>query len=309
MTLVGIGEALFDCFPERRVLGGAPLNLAFHAHQLLSRLGSVGTVVSRIGEDQLGDELLAELRGRNILTRHIQRDRERPTGRVQVTLCSEQQATYEILEDAAWDYLEFSDELRQLAASCQAVCFGTLAQRHPKSRATIAGFLAAAPQALRVYDVNLRQAFYSAEIVEQSCRSASLVKLNEHELPEVHRLLKLSDDDGDADQQARTMIKVFRLEGLALTRGALGTVLYTSGERIEGQPISYPPQINADSVGAGDACCAGLVVGLLLGWDHRRCVQFANAMGAFVASRPGATPVLPEELIGQISSSEHDADR
>ncbi len=303
LIAVGLGEALFDCFPDRMVLGGAPLNFAYHAHQILSVVEGQGTVVSRIGTDPLGDRLLSELKPLHMDTRYIQRDAEHATGRVVVTLDTQQQPSYEIKADAAWDHLDFNPELRDLAMHCSAVCFGTLAQRNAESRDTIAKLLRSAPQAWRVYDINLRQEFFSADIIAGGCQAASMVKLNGEELFRVCDLLDIAAGENNAETKARSFAAAFSLEALAVTRGAQGTVLYWGDQRIEGTPVSIPFEANADSVGAGDACCAGLVCGLLLQWPLEKTVRFANEIGAFVASRPGATPALPRRIIDQITSA------
>jgi fructokinase len=183
---------------------------------------------------------------------------------------------------------------------CTAVSFGTLAQRSDTSRRTIHSFLAAAPQALRVLDVNLRQEYYSADILRQSCRAASMVKINDEELPIVSRLLGESSAGECLDHQAERLLEVFQLQALALTRGADGTVLYTGHGRSEGAPVSFPPAPRADNVGAGDACCAGLICGLVWGWPDDEVVQLANQLGAYVASQPGATPRFPTHLLESV---------
>ncbi|MEM9346459.1 MAG: PfkB family carbohydrate kinase [Planctomycetota bacterium] len=296
--LVGIGEALFDCFPDRRVLGGAPLNLAVHANALLQRAGGVGTIVTRVGADELGDQLVQSLKGKGLSHEYIQRDSKHSTGAVDVNLDDEGHAEYAIQENAAWDHLRFDASLAKLAAACGAVCFGTLAQRHPVSRAAIYGFLDAAPQAIRFLDVNLRKPHYSASILEQSLNRATVVKLNEYELPLVCGMLGLKPAIGNPpDQQAHAMIRSFGLDLLALTRGAMGTVIYRDGMRIEGSPVKLQRAMGADSVGAGDACSAALVAGLLLGMADQHIADLANRVGATVAGMPGATPNLPEELL------------
>lgn len=300
ILLVGLGEALFDCFSNRRTLGGAPVNLAVHANALLNRVGGRSTIVTRVGEDDLGDLLVKQLLGKDLSRDYIQRDREHPTGMVDVNLDSAGQADYEIHENAAWDHLRFDAELAELAPACGAVCFGTLAQRHPVTRAAIYAFLDAAPQAIRFLDVNLREPYFSAAIIKDSLHRATVAKLNEHELPLVCAMLGLDAPPGEAhDHQAQAIIQSFGLDLLALTRGARGTVLYRDGQRVEGSPVKLQPGPNADSVGAGDACSAALVSGLLLGLGDQQIGDWANQVGAYVAGLPGATPDLPEKLLAQ----------
>ena len=299
LTVVGLGEALFDCFsPRRIVLGGAPVNLAVHAHQLLQSHGR-GVVASSVGKDQLGTQLLAELLQRKMTTDYITVTSKYPTSTVEVAVDPAGETQYEIMQGVAWDHLEFTDSLAELAATCSAVCFGTLAQRSEQSRDTIRQFLATAKTALKVCDVNLRQRFYSAEIIRHSLEMADVVKLNELELPKVRELLGMRANVS-VDDQACDLLRHFELRLLTLTRGEAGTVLFTADERVEGPVPSFPRQTNADAVGAGDSCCAAIIVGLLLGRPLPEIVNLANRVGAFVASQAGATPVLPTEVLKQV---------
>jgi fructokinase len=304
ITIVGLGEALFDVYPDRQILGGAPLNVAVHAHQLASAVGGCGIPASRIGRDDLGARLLGELTARGVPTAAIQHDEHRPTGRVLVTLRG-REPDYDIVPDAAWDRLEFTDDLKRVAATCDAVCFGTLGQRSPQARETIVRFLEQARQAVRLFDVNLRQNFFSAEIIEQSCAQSSAVKVNEEELSKIHRLLALTGEASgmtSQDRQAYALRERFALDSVVVTRGPAGTVLYTASGKTEAEPARYEPNPDADSVGAGDACAAGILMGSLLGWPAGRIVALANAAGAYVASQPGATPRFPRKLLRAVTS-------
>ncbi|HEX7900777.1 MAG TPA: carbohydrate kinase [Planctomycetota bacterium] len=272
-TVVGLGEALFDLLPGGPVLGGAPLNVAVHAQQL----GARGVLVSRVGRDALGDRLRDEVARRGLDASGLQVDPDRPTGTVAVTL-EKGEPRYEITKDVAWDRLEFAPAL---AASADAVCFGTLAQRSPRSREAIRRFLEAAPKAARLFDVNLRQDYYSRDILHESLRRATMVKLNRDELPVVLGLLGMSDLDA--------LRAAYGLTHAVLTRGAEGTSI----NGVEGEPVRFPAQAGADSVGAGDACSAGVLMGVLRGWTVERTLSLANRLGAYVASVPGATPRLP----------------
>jgi fructokinase len=297
-VVASIGEALFDCFLDRSILGGAPVNLIVHLQQLLAASDGQGVLVSRVGEDELGNQLIEQLGSRGIPTNLIQVDPRRPTGQVQVEVSSLAETQFEIAEDVAWDYISYDDSLELLAASCSAVCFGTLAQRSAMSRATIQRFLAAATHAIRMLDVNLRQNYVTPQILESSFAAANVVKLNERELAVVSSMLPLHFGETDnVDDRAQALIQAFDLKVLALTRGAKGTVLYTEDDRLEGDPVRLPFATRADDVGAGDACCAGLVYGLLMQWPVDRTLQLANQLGAFVASQPGGTPRLPPSLI------------
>jgi fructokinase len=301
-TIVGLGEALFDIFPDRQVLGGAPLNVAVHAHQLAQPRGGRGVVVSRIGQDALGDALLADLRSRGMTTEYVQADPDRSTGTVYVDLADPARPVYDIVRGVAWDWLQFDPDAESLANQCQAVCFGTLAQREPESRNCILRFLTAAKRAVRLFDVNLRQKEYSAQILRRSCEASTVVKLNEDEMPIVADLLALSltptTPGADVNEKkAMALMKKYDLKMVALTRGPRGTVLLTPTSRFDGPPVSYDPEPGNDGVGAGDACAAAILMGLVQRWPLEKTVNVANHMGAYVASRCGATPVIPKAIL------------
>ena len=217
LQIVGLGEALYDVFPNRRVLGGAPLNVAFHAHQLLQSLGGEGVIVSRVGSDEAGRELLEEV-SRWGSNRFLQVDPDHPTGRVLVKH-SGSEVQYEIVEEVAWDYLAWTPELSELSRSCDALAFGSLAQRASPSRETIQRFVREAIQAIRLFDANLRQSFYSPEILRESCQLASLVKCNHEELSTMHRLCCATSPRSE-QEQIRDLMEQFGLEAFVLTRGA-----------------------------------------------------------------------------------------
>ena len=318
ITIVGLGEALWDVLPGGKVLGGAPLNVACHIHALLGARGiregeapaepcagstgaspsrGRGIVASRVGIDALGDEVVRELARRDMVTDYLQRDAGHATSTVNVQLQAGQ-PTFTFTPDIAWDHLEFTPEWAELAARCDAVCFGTLAQRSPPSRTSIWRFLDAAPQAIRLFDVNLRQGFYDRESVVEGCRRATLVKLNDEELPVVAELLALSP--GAAHNQLLQLREAFDLEAIIYTRGERGTQLVLADAVIDPPPVRYPAAPRADAVGAGDACAAGILAGWLLGLPPARTAELANHLGAFVASQPGATPELPMTITALI---------
>ena len=304
-TIVGLGESLFDVFPDRAVLGGAPLNVAYHAHQLCLASGGRGVVASRAGKDELGRRLLDELRNRNLTTEFVQIDTEHPTGRVDITL-RHGEPTYDFLADVAWDYLEWTQNWQRLAETCNAVVFGTLAQRCPTSRRTVRHFVDTAKQAVRLFDVNLRVTFFDAESLRRGAELASAIKLNEDELPIVLRLLDLTDkstttelDEATPNDGPRRLLQAFArtdLQFVVVTRGERGTELWTREGCVRGAIAQFERHPQADNVGAGDACSAGLLWGWLNEWPGDKTVTLANRLGAFVASQPGATPVISEEL-------------
>ncbi len=307
---VGIGEVLFDVFEDgRQALGGAPLNVAVHAHQLAMALGlGEGVVVSSVGHDAPGEQLLSAIRDRAMSPRYITIDRQHPTGRVSVFI-RDGEPGYQIELPAAWDYIAPSDSLDALAAQCHAVCFGSLAQRSPVSRETIRRFLEKAPQAVRLYDVNLRQNTisgekgYSAEIVDTSCRLATVIKANQSELVTISKLLGIetssSPDANGNRRRLESLLSRFPVRAVVLTRGGEGTLLFTRDREIS-VDVTPIPQEQLHPVGAGDASSAGILLGLALGWEDARAVDLANRMGAWVASQPPATPMLPDSIIDYV---------
>ncbi|MDP6794507.1 MAG: carbohydrate kinase [Verrucomicrobiota bacterium] len=284
--IVGLGEALYDLLPTGPALGGAPLNAAVQAHQL----GNHAVVASRIGNDALGQMVLDDLTTRGIDTAFIQRDPDAPTGTVEVTM-RDGEPEYDIVRNVAWDRLSWDESLASLAKQCDAVCFGTLGQRLEPAHSTIQQF-ATASQAVRLFDLNLRQDYFSAERLEAGYRTASIVKMNETELAKAAPLFGL----GQAEP-IPALIGRFNLDLFVLTRGRDGTVLHTADSVVVGQPAHFAPEPDADPVGAGDACSAAILHGAVRRWPLQKTVDLANRLGAFVASRKGATPPLPAELL------------
>ena len=297
-TIVGIGEALFDVFSYGKFLGGAPLNVVFHVNQLGRYLPCEGVLVSRVGQDDLGGLLRKQLAHTNLSTRYVQTAPDHPTGQVIITIDQGGEPTYDIIDPVAWDTLQFTPDLADLAERTHAVCFGSLGQRHPKSRDTHDQFLKSTSHAIRLFDVNLRQHFYNATILEHSCRHATVLKTNEHELSVLCRELDIRHST--VDLQIRGLLQRFHFKLIALTRGPLGTVLFTPLEKIETKAASYTYDKRADNVGAGDACIAGLLTGLVLDWPLEKTLRVANHLGAYVASQPGATPPLTDTVINLI---------
>jgi fructokinase len=289
-VIVGIGELLWDVFPDgRKVAGGAPFNFAFHCH----RLGHPAAVVSRVGDDELGRELRDEVRRLGLTDEYIQTDREHPTGTVRVTVDAAGQPSYEIVEDVAWDYIGWDDQLQALAGRCRAVCFGTLAQRSESADA-IQGFLSDsrlgdAGYALRMFDVNLRQHYYSAVTLRSSLYRSAFVKVSEEELPAVTATLGFS-----GETTAERVAALFRYSSaetrhIYVSRGSAGVDLYYEREPA---PIHEPaaPARVVDTVGAGDAFTAAMVCMHLEGRWGREAARFASHYAARVCERRGATP-------------------
>jgi fructokinase len=280
-VIVGLGEALFDLFPDSARLGGAPLNVAVHAHQL----GNQGMVLSRVGRDEFGAGVLDELRRRGMSTDYIQQDPDRATGTVKVDLDAKGEPTFTIAADVAWDSLEFDAAAEGLAMRCDAVCFGTLAQRDGRTRLAIHRFVQTAGQAVRLFDVNIRQRYYDEPTIRRSCELATAVKLNASELTLLTRMLDLG---GEGEHAAAVLREKFGLMWVAVTRGERGTAVYAEDGRHEGETVAATP--GGDAVGAGDATAAALLHGAVRGWNWDRTLALANALGAHVASQTGACP-------------------
>jgi fructokinase len=304
LVFVGIGEVLYDVFEDgSETLGGAPLNVAVHAHQLAKQLHlGEGIIVSCLNSDHRGVKILDSLAALGMSTRYLGIDRGHPTGVVFVFIRNGEPG-YQIEAGVAWDYLSDQPAFKELAGRCDAVCFGSLAQRSLMSRTTIRNFLQNASQAIRLYDVNLRrntltgEAGYSPEIVEYGCRTATVIKANRSELFAVLDLLKIDCPTDDTLSGIRRCMEVllahFPARAVVVTRGAEGTiVLNRDGEFDLSVPIASSGK--SHPVGAGDACSAGILLGLTLGWDIHSTMELANRMGADVATQPSATPLLSD---------------
>lgn len=285
--VVGLGELLWDCFADARRPGGAPANVAFQAGQL----GCQGIVVSRVGRDPLGDELVAFLASQGLDTGWVQRDAVHATGTVTVDTSRADHPTYVIHENVAWDHLEASADLKDLMGRSAAVCFGTLAQRWPDSRQAIHAALdAARPDCLVVYDVNLRQQWYQRSWIEQSLSRSRIVKLNGDEAAVLAELLETGA--GDHVAFARAVQQRYGVDTVCITLAERGCLLVASDEVVDSPGVRVDV---VDAVGAGDAFTAALIVSRLRAWPLAAQAAFANRVGALVASRPGAMPILREE--------------
>lgn len=287
--VVGMGEALWDVLPDGKKIGGAPANFAFHAGQA----GMDSRVVSAVGTDALGEEALATLEGKGLNIEAVARV-DFPTGVVNVSLGEQGIPQYDICEGVAWDNIPFTPALANLASQAQAVCWGSLAQRNEVSRKTIFSFLDAMPsdeERLKVFDINLRQQFYTLEIIEASCHRANVLKINDEELVLVSEMLRLGA--GSPEVLCRSLMERYGLSILVLTCGANGSYVFTPVE------TSYrvTPKVQvADTVGAGDSFTATLVGELLrktpVGVAHEHAVEVA----AYVCTQQGAMAEWPDSL-------------
>jgi fructokinase len=294
-TIVGLGEVLWDVFPEHKQLGGAPTNFAY----ISCLLGDDAVVASRAGTDALGEELAARLQSLGLGTSHLQRDPSHPTGTVQVEVSAEGQPNFEIVENVAWDFVEWTPELQQLASNADAVCIGTLAQRSSQSRDTIRRFLAATgKECVRVFDVNLRQAFYSPEVIHASAKKATIIKMNHEEVPAV--MQALGAPTGRDLQSAQWLNRTFGTALVCVTRGSSGSLLVAEAGHHEHPGYRVR---TVDTVGAGDAFTATMVHHFLRGSDLATMNDAANRIGAWVASKPGATPARDDVILASVRAN------
>ena len=286
--VVGLGEALWDMLPGGKKLGGAPANFAYH----VSAMGLSSCAVSAVGNDSLGDEIVAQFRDRGLNT-HIARV-DFPTGTVKVEIDANGIPNYDICCDVAWDNIPFTEDLEELASRTRAVCFGSLAQRNVVSRNTINRFLDAMPDDpdnLVVFDVNLRQGFYNKEILCNSMSRCNILKINDEELVTVSRMFGYPGID--LQDKCWILLGKYNLKMLILTCGINGSYVFTPGH-VSFQPT---PKVEvADTVGAGDSFTAAFISSIILGKDVAEAHRAAVATSAYVCTRPGAMPILPPEI-------------
>jgi fructokinase len=286
--IVGLGEILWDLLPGGRQLGGAPFNFTFHCHQL----GQPAVMVSRVGRDDLGRDIRQAVHTLGLSDEFVQEDADRPTGTVSVELGTDGQPTYTITPEVAFDYLAWDERLELLVRQAQALCFGTLVQRNRSSRETVQRALRSVQGALVVYDINLRQHYFSKEVIEASLAASRWVKLNDDELAVLRNLLGLmASGDSGALAQLRQRYDV---ELACLTRGSRGCLVQTADEEIAvpGERVEV-----VDTVGAGDAFTAGLLVYALEGRPLTEAAVFANRLAARVAAAAGGTPRIDRREI------------
>ncbi len=283
---------LWDLLPSGSQLGGAPANFAYHAHAL----GANARVVTRVGNDGFGGAIRQRFEEQGIAVSTVQVDDSAPTGTVSVTLSEKGIPNYIIHENVAWDRLAVTPSALKAIREADAICFGSLAQRGEISRNAIQRLIAAAPaSSLRVFDINLRQNFFSHEIIEESLRLANVLKLNDGELPFLAKMFELK---GSIRQQIEQVAQKFGMHLIALTRGPAGSLLFQTG-RWSDCP-SIPIEIT-DTVGAGDAFTAALVMGMLRKMDLDEINNLADEVARFVCSHAGATPPLPDEFSARFS--------
>ena len=286
--MLAIGEVLWDLLPSGRQLGGAPANFAYHAHAL----GADARLVTRVGDDALGREVLERFRLLGLPTDTIAVDAAAPTGTVSVELGPGGQPQFTIHENVAWDRITADETALAAAADADTVCFGSLAQRSEPARRAVRLLVAATRSgAFRIFDVNLRPPFVDRDVIEGSLVLANVLKLNDLELSVLAEMFGLP---GGAEEGMEELARRYELSLVALTRGASGSLLLAGGRRSDHPGL--PVEVLCDTVGAGDAFTAALAVGLLAGRTLDEINRHANEVAAFVCSRPGGTPALPDAL-------------
>lgn len=283
--VAGIGEVLWDQLPEGDVLGGAPANVAYHAGQL----GAESYIISAVGKDILGDEIISRLSAKNInllISRAAY-----PTGTVKVTLDDHGVPDFVITKDVAWDHIELTNESSNLAGQLDAVCFGSLAQRNNVSHNAITKFLNLVPdKALKIFDINLRQNFYDKQLIDESLTISNILKINDDELLVISKLFGWN---GDAAYLCRKLLDKYELKLVAYTCGTNGSYLYSKDEK---SFLKTPLVKVKDTIGAGDSFTAALMMSMLRGYKLSECHILAVTISAFVCENNGAMPDYSEDL-------------
>ena len=291
--IVGMGEALWDVLPEGKKIGGAPANFAYH----VSQFGFDSRVVSAVGNDALGNEIFEVFKEKQL--KHQLQVVNYPTGTVQVTLDSAGIPLYEIKEGVAWDNIPFTDDLKRLALSTRAFCFGSLAQRNEVSRTSINRFLDTMPDGdgqLKIFDINLRQGFYTKEIIRESCQRCNVLKINDEELVAISRMFGYPGID--LQDKCWILLAKYNLKMLILTCGTNGSYVFTPGV-VSFQETPRVPV--ADTVGAGDSFTAAFCASLLKGKSVPEAHKLAVEVSAYVCTQSGAMPELPQVLKDRLS--------
>lgn len=286
-TIVGLGEILWDIFPERKVMGGAPANFAYH----VSQFGYNGYAVSAVGDDLLGKEILECLAEKEL--NYLIETRDYPTGTVNVKLNKEGIPEYEICENVAWDNIPFTAKTENLAKNTGTVSFGSLAQRNSVSRETIKKFLKSMPEnSLKIFDINLRQYFYTKELIHESLQLSNMLKINDEEVMLVAGLYDYKTNN--EHDICKRLLEDYNLNIVILTKGTSGSYVFTKKE------TSYQPTPKvhvADTVGAGDSFTAAFVASYIRGERIQYAHQLAMEVSAYVCTQHGAMPQLPDAYL------------
>ena len=288
-VIVGIGEALWDVLPEGKKIGGAPANFAYH----VSQFGLESCAVSAVGDDELGKEIRSNFEEKKLQT--LIETVPYPTGTVQVEIDKLGVPQYDIKENVAWDNIPFTPQIEELAHRTKAICFGSLAQRNEVSRNTIEQFIEAMPKTedtLIVFDVNLRQSFYSRDVLDRSMKRCNVLKINDEELITISRMLGYQGTD--LQSKCWILLGRYHLKMLILTCGVNGSYVFTPGSM---SFLTTPRVKVADTVGAGDSFTGAFVASILKGLSVADAHQKAVNVSAFVCTQRGAMPTLPADYI------------
>ena len=291
MAIACFGEMLWDVLPTGRQPGGAPLNVAVHLHNF----GLEAQIISRVGHDDLGTELLAFVESKGISACYVQRGETHLTGVVKANVSDHMEVTYQIVKPVAWDYIQYSDALSELVETAEVFVFGSLAARQAPSRETLYRLLQQAK--LKVFDVNLRPPHYSRDVVTYLLNQADVVKLNHHELAEIMDWFGVSSDEETA---LRWLAERFQLQVVCVTKGANGAILWVEQQLYRSFGIAVQVQ---DTIGSGDAFLAALLRGWLAGQPPADYLAFACAAGSLVASYKGATPAISEAQVRDLAAT------
>ena len=290
--VVGLGEALWDVLPEGKKLGGAPANFAYHAGQFLGQDSALA--VSALGEDKLAEETIVALEEHQL--RYLMPRVPYPTGTVQVTLDEQGIPTYDIRENVAWDNIPFTAEIEEAARNCRAVCFGSLAQRNVVSRENIHRFLDATPKdCMKIFDINLRQNFYTREVIQESMQCCNVLKINDEELVIIGRMFGYPGLD--MENKCWLILGKYNLDMLVLTCGTNGSYVFAPGQMF----FRETPKVQvADTVGAGDSFTGSFCSAILSGKSIAEAHELAVEVSAYVCTQNGAMPALPAELLHRL---------
>ena len=291
MAIACFGEMLWDVLPTGRQPGGAPLNVAVHLHNF----GLEAQIISRVGHDDLGTELLAFVESKGISACYVQRGETHLTGVVKANVSDHMEVTYQIVKPVAWDYIQYNDALSELVETAEVFVFGSLAARQAPSRETLYRLLQQAK--LKVFDVNLRPPHYSRDVVTYLLKQADVVKLNHHELAEIMDWFGVSSDEETA---LRWLAERFQLKAVCVTKGANGAILWVEQQLYRSPGIVVQVQ---DTIGSGDAFLAALLRGWLAGQLPADYLAFACAAGSLVASYQGATPAISEAQVRNLAAT------
>lgn len=286
-VIAGLGEVLWDVVGEHETLGGAPINFAYHAAQL----GAVALAISSIGDDSRGKRAVSSLASHGVVTDHITVIEGVPTGYVEASVDDNGVASYRFPDEVAWDRLRIEPATEAFASRLDALCFGSLAQRSAHSRTAIHRFLSALqPSVLKIFDLNIRQSFYSAEIINSSLAQSDILKLNDEE---IELLSKLENLDGSTEQRLTALVERYQLTLAVLTRGNKGSLLVSP--KAISDHRGFPTKIN-DTIGAGDSFTAVIAMGVLKGYPLEEINEHANRVASYICGCRGAMVPLPAEL-------------